>query len=85
MPGSEKTLALLLDSVAAGAGYAWEWKDDRVVFYRYWDRSWPGAEVVEVEAPKGPFDGVMAWISRVLGRSGEGGREWQRCRAGAAG
>ena len=67
VPGSGKTLALLLDSVAGSAGYAWEWKDDRVVFYRYWDRSWPGAEVVEVEAPKGPFDGVMAWISRVLG------------------
>ena len=69
--GSERRLALLLDSVGASAGYAWEWKDDRVVFYRYWDRSWPGLEVVEVEAPKGAFDGVVAWISRVFGGAGK--------------
>ena len=65
-PGSEETLGLLLDDVASRAGYAWEWKDDRVVFYRYWDRSWPGAGIVEVGKPEGPLDGVLAWLSSVF-------------------
>ena len=72
-PGREGRLGRLLDDVASRAGYGWEWKNGRVVFYRYWDRSWPGAEIVEVEKPKGPLDGVVAWLSGVFGsRESEG-------------
>ena len=65
--GEETRLELVLDEVAVGAGYAWEWREGQVVFYRYWDRSWPGAPVVEVAEPEGPFDGLVSWISRVFG------------------
>ena len=67
---SDRTLGLMLDEVASNAGYAWEWKDERVVFYRYWDESWPGAEVAEVEEPekrKGAAGGVLGWFARLLG------------------
>ncbi len=72
-PGEEKVLAAVLDDVAGRAGYAWEWKDGRVVFYRYRDAGWPGAvavEAVERPAPEDPVGRVWAWLGRVFG-SGE--------------
>lgn len=69
-PGEERVLAALLDDVAGRAGYAWEWKDGRVVFYRYRDAGWPGVtalEAVERPAPDDPVRRVWAWLGRVFG------------------
>ena len=77
--GTETRLDRLLDDVAARAGYAWEWKEDRVVFYRYWDTSWPRVGAGAPEAPDGkPVadegdeapGGVLAWLGRVFGGGG---------------
>lgn len=72
-PGEHKGLAALLDDVAGRAGYAWEWKDGRVVFYRYRDAGWPGATALEAtQQPESddPVRRVWAWLGRVFG-SGE--------------
>ena len=72
-PGDQKGLAALLDDVAGRAGYAWEWKDGRVVFYRYRDAGWPGAEALEAtQQPESddPMRRVWVWLGRVFG-SGE--------------
>lgn len=79
LPGGETRLGLLLDDVAARAGYAWEWNEGRAVFYRYWDREWiasrpgsaPAVEIADPEPPDDPFAGVVAWLGRIFG----GGRE----------
>lgn len=69
-PGEEKVLTAVLDDVAGRAGYAWEWKDGRVVFYRYRDAGWPGAAALEPTrqpAPDDPVRRVWAWLGRVFG------------------
>ena len=84
LPGSETRLGALLDDVAARADYGWEWKDERIVFYRYRDAAWiaerPGSgpyrtspEIHVSKPPRDPLKGLFAWIGRLFG--GEGGEE----------
>ena len=54
----EGRLPGLLDRVAAHAGYDWTWRDELVVFYRYWD--------IEQRMPEAPAD-----VRRAEQRSGE--------------
>lgn len=75
--GGETRLGALLDDVAARAGYGWEWKDERIVFYRYRDTAWaaerPGPAPPKVAAPEpagDPVSGLFAWLGRVFGGSG---------------
>ena len=70
LPGDEAELSAVLNGVASRAGYAWEWADGRVVFYRYWDSGWPGAPVDEAAEPPvvdGPVERVWTWLGRVFG------------------
>ncbi len=69
-PGEERVFGRLVEDVAARAGYGWEWRDGRLVFYRYWDSDWPGAPAVkaaESSVKKDPFERVLSWIGRLLG------------------
>lgn len=64
--GGEKTLGAILDDVAKRAGYAWEWMGGKIVFYRYWDKSWPvPASFAAVPVKKEP-EGLFAWLGRLL-------------------
>ena len=78
--GTETRLGRLLDDVAARAGYAWEWKEDRAVFYRYWDNGWKAADAAaagpssvaqEPVEPGATAGGPFAWLGRLLGGAGE--------------
>ena len=77
--GEETRLGALLDDVAARAGYGWEWKDERIVFYRYRDTAWiaerpgstpPAPEVAAPEPSGDPVSGLFAWLGRLFGGTG---------------
>ena len=74
LPGVETRLVSVLDDVATRARYAWEWRDNSVVFYRYWDRGWRGVELVEREVSEDPLEQLVSWLGRVFsGESDEAG------------
>lgn len=69
-PGEERVFGRVVEDIAARAGYGWEWRDGRLVFYRYWDSDWPGAPAVrtaESGVKKDPFERVLSWLGRLLG------------------
>ena len=69
-PGEERAFGSVVEDIAARAGYGWEWRDGRLVFYRYWDSDWPGAPAVrtaESSVKKDPFERVLSWLGRLLG------------------
>ena len=69
--GEEKTLGAILDDVGNRAGYDWEWTGGKIVFYRYWDKSWPVPASLAVSPVKKEPEGLFAWLGRLL--TGGGG------------
>lgn len=86
-PGGQSTLAALLDDAGSRAGYAWEWKSGRVVFYRYWDSAWPrAAGPAEAEMAEAPdlFGRALSWLGQAFGGGGERPPGYGRGTAGQA-
>ena len=81
-----KALQTVLDDVARIAGYSWEWKDETIVFYRYWDTGWAApaevAGMVSEELVTGGDGGLFGWLRRVLGGGDAGGEAYQEPLAG---
>ena len=66
--GEGGTLVGAIEDLAGRAGYGWEWRDGKLVFFRYWDRQWAVEHGVEVAAPveepreRGFLEGVFGFL-----------------------
>ena len=64
--GEGGKLVEVIGDLAGRAGYGWEWRDGKLVFFRYWDRQWIAERAVEV-APPTEKPRERGFLARVVG------------------